>query len=250
MLDVHDAWKSFGALQVLRGVDLHVGAGEVVCLLGRSGSGKTTLLRCINHLEEVDAGVIRVDGALVGYRIDGERLIPLKEKHVALRRREIGMVFQQFHLFPHLTVLENVTYAPVATGRMTPADAEETAHTLLQKVGLAGKVGVYPVQLSGGQQQRVAIARALAMRPKLMLFDEPTSALDPDLVRDVLDVMRALAEEKTTMLVVTHELGFAREVADRVAFIARGKIVETAAPAEFFSAPRTSDASEYLQRQL
>jgi polar amino acid transport system ATP-binding protein len=250
MLEVHDTWKSFGSTQVLRGVDLQVGGGEVVCLLGRSGSGKTTLLRCINHLDAVDAGVITVDGSLVGYRIDGERLIPLKEREVALRRREIGMVFQQFHLFPHLSVLENVAYAPVATRRMTREMAEQTAHELLQKIGLVEKAGLYPAQLSGGQQQRVAIARALAMRPKLMLFDEPTSALDPDLVRGVLDSIRALAREKTTMLVVTHELAFAREVADRVAFMAFGRIVETAAPKEFFNTPQTRAAHEFLERRL
>jgi polar amino acid transport system ATP-binding protein len=250
MLDVRDVWKAFGTVGVLRGVDLRVGAGEVVCLLGRSGSGKTTLLRCISHLEHIDAGIVKVDGELVGYRVEDRRLIPLKERQVAVRRRDIGMVFQQFHLFPHLTALENVAYAPVATGRMKRAEAEAAAHDLLRKVGLAKKVAVYPAQLSGGQQQRVAIARALAMRPKLMLFDEPTSALDPDLVRDVLDVMRALADEAMTMLVVTHELGFAREVADAVAFMARGRIVEISPPDEFFSASRTVEAREFLRRRL
>jgi polar amino acid transport system ATP-binding protein len=250
MLDVRDVWKAYGRVEVLRGIDLRVGAGEVVCLLGRSGTGKTTLLRCISHLEHVDAGVVTVDGKLIGYRVDGPRLIPLKERLVAVRRRDIGMVFQQFHLFPHLTALENVAYAPVATGRMTRPHAEDAAHELLRSVGLAGKVAVYPAQLSGGQQQRVAIARALAMRPRLMLFDEPTSALDPDLVRDVLDVMRALADGAMTMLVVTHELGFAREVADSIAFMARGRVIETSPPHEFFSAPRTSDARDYLQRRL
>jgi polar amino acid transport system ATP-binding protein len=250
MLDVRDVWKAYGRVEVLRGIDLRVGAGEVVCLLGRSGTGKTTLLRCISHLEHVDAGLVTVDGKLIGYHVDGRRLIPLKERLVAVRRRDIGMVFQQFHLFPHLTALENVAYAPVATGRMTRPQAEDAAHELLRNVGLAGKAAVYPAQLSGGQQQRVAIARALAMRPKLMLFDEPTSALDPDLVRDVLDVMRALADGAMTMLVVTHELGFAREVADSIAFMARGRVIETSPPHEFFSAPRTSDARDYLQRQL
>jgi ABC-type polar amino acid transport system ATPase subunit len=250
MLVVRDAWKAFGQSDVLRGVDLDVDVGEVVCLLGRSGSGKTTLLRCINHLEVLDAGVIRVDGGLVGYRLDGEQLIPLKERQVVARRRQIGMVFQQFHLFPHFSVLENVAYPTVATGRMERSEAEVRAHALLAKVGLSRKLTMYPAQLSGGEQQRVAIARALAMQPKLMLFDEPTSALDPDLVHDVLDVMRRLADERMTMLVVTHELGFAREVADRVAFLSHGRIVENSPPAEFFIAPRTSVAREFLERRL
>jgi polar amino acid transport system ATP-binding protein len=250
MLEVVDVWKAYGALDVLRGVNFRIGAGEVACLLGRSGSGKTTLLRCINHLEQVDAGVITVDGDLVGYRIADDRLIPLPERQIALRRRDVGMVFQQFNLFPHLNVLENVAYAPVATRRMSRPDANARAHELLAKVGLAEKARVYPAQLSGGQQQRVAIARALAMRPKLMLLDEPTSALDPDLVRDVLDVIRGLAADKMTMLIVTHELGFAREVADTVAFMAHGKIVEATAPAEFFRKPRTSAAGRFLERRL
>jgi polar amino acid transport system ATP-binding protein len=250
MLEVVDVWKAYGALDVLRGVNFRIGAGEVACLLGRSGSGKTTLLRCINHLEQVDAGVITVDGDLVGYRIADDRLIPLPERQIALRRRDVGMVFQQFNLFPHLTVLENVAYAPVATRRMSRPDANARAHELLAKVGLAEKARVYPAQLSGGQQQRVAIARALAMRPKLMLLDEPTSALDPDLVRDVLDVIRGLAADKMTMLIVTHELGFAREVADTVAFMAHGNIVEATAPAEFFRKPRTSAAGRFLERRL
>jgi polar amino acid transport system ATP-binding protein len=239
MLAVRDAWKAFGEVELLRGVDLDVDVGEVVCLL-----------RCINHLEELDAGLITVDGVLIGYRLDGDQLIPLKERQVAPRRRQIGMVFQQFHLFPHFSVLKNVAYPAIATRRMERREAEERASALLGKVGLGRKLGMYPAQLSGGEQQRVAIARALAMQPKLMLFDEPTSALDPDLVRDVLDVMRTLAHERMTMLVVTHELGFAREVADRVAFMSQGRIVETSPPAEFFAAPRTSVASQFLERRL
>ena len=250
MLSVRDVWKSFGSTPVLRGVDLEVAQGEVVCLLGRSGSGKSTLLRCISHLELVDAGVIAVDGYPVGYRVDGKRLVALKERELSARRREIGMVFQHFHLFPHMTALRNVAYAPVASGSLKPEDADRKARDLLNRVGLAGREAAFPEHLSGGQQQRVAIARALAMDPKLMLFDEPTSALDPELVRDVLDVMRALANEGMTMVVVTHELGFAREVADSVAFMEQGRIVERAPPAKFFGQPETTASREFLGRML
>jgi polar amino acid transport system ATP-binding protein len=191
-----------------------------------------------------------VDGSLIGYRISSNRLLPLPEKAVARHRRSVGMVFQHFNLFPHLTALENVAYAPVATGRQTRPEAESSAHELLRKVGLASKAAAYPAQLSGGQQQRVAIARALAMRPKLMLLDEPTSALDPALVRDVLDVIRALASEAMTMLIVTHELGFAREVCDAIAYFAHGRVTEFVPPDQFFSDPRTDDARDYLGRRL
>jgi polar amino acid transport system ATP-binding protein len=242
--------KSFGDLLVLRDVQLDVHAGEVVAILGRSGSGKSTLLRCIADLEPIDAGTIRLDGELVGYRLEGDLLIPLPEKRAARRRREIGMVFQDFQLFPHMTVIENVTYAPVATGTRSRAEARDIGHDLLDRVGLTDKAGAYPRHLSGGQQQRVAIARALAMHPRLLLFDEPTSALDPELVRDVLDVMRGLADDGMTMVVVTHELGFAREVADTVAFMHEGAIVELATPADFFTSPTTAPGTAYVGQRL
>jgi polar amino acid transport system ATP-binding protein len=250
LLQLRDVWKSYGDLPVLRSVDLDVRAGEVVTVLGRSGSGKSTLLRCIAHLEPVDAGLITLEDQLVGYRVDGTRLIALKESAVTRRRRDIGMVFQDFHLFPHMSVLQNVAYAPVATRTLSRADAGEQARALLERVGLTGKIDSRPAELSGGQQQRVAIARALAMRPKLMLFDEPTSALDPELVRDVLDVVRDLADDGMTMIVVTHELGFAREVADTVAFMHEGVIVESSDPATFFSRPATQPAQTYMSRRL
>jgi polar amino acid transport system ATP-binding protein len=250
LLNVADVWKSFGELAVLRGASLAVDAGEVVALLGRSGSGKSTLLRCIAHLELIDAGTIELGGSLIGYRIEDEQLVPLKERHAAERRREIGMVFQHFHLFPHMKVLDNVAFAPIATKRLARGPAELAARELLDRVGLSDKVDAYPGQLSGGQQQRVAIARALAMRPRLMLFDEPTSALDPELVRDVLDVMRGLADEGMTMLVVTHELGFAREVANKIAFIEQGQVVEVASPEAFFSDPQADAAQTYVSRRL
>ncbi len=204
--------KSFGRLEVLKGIDLTVQPGEVLCLIGPSGSGKSTFLRCINHLEKIDGGELSVDGELVGYRRSGDKLYELRDREVCSKRAEIGMVFQQFNLFPHMSVLDNVISGPVRVKKESPARARERAHQLLDRVGLADKVKSYPNQLSGGQQQRVAIARALAMAPKLMLFDEPTSALDPELVGDVLDVMRGLAEDGMTMIVVTHEMGFAREV--------------------------------------
>jgi ABC-type polar amino acid transport system ATPase subunit len=250
LLGVEHVWKRYGSLQVLRDVNLQVGAAEVVAVLGRSGSGKSTLLRCLAHLEHVDAGQITLDGELVGYRRDGDRLVPLPERQLARRRRGIGLVFQSFQLFPHMTVLRNVAYAPVATGSASKQEADATARELLARVGLSGKLGAYPHQLSGGQQQRVAIARALAVRPRVMLFDEPTSALDPELVRDVLDVMRLLAEDGMTMVVVTHELGFAREVADSVAFMHEGRIVERASPERFFSAPASEPARAYVGRML
>ncbi|MSW94723.1 MAG: ATP-binding cassette domain-containing protein, partial [Actinobacteria bacterium] len=203
--------KSFGSLEVLKGIDLEVQRGEVFCIVGPSGSGKSTFLRCINHLEKVDSGRLSVDGELVGYRQQGDRLYELKDRDAAKKRREIGMVFQRFNLFPHMTVLQNVMEAPVRVRKEPTAQVRERAMRLLDRVGLVGKADAYPRQLSGGQQQRVAIARALAMEPKLMLFDEPTSALDPELVGEVLDVMRQLAVDGMTMIVVTHEMGFARE---------------------------------------
>jgi ABC-type polar amino acid transport system ATPase subunit len=250
LLCVEHVWKRFGELQVLRDVTLRVNRGEVIAVLGRSGSGKSTLLRCIAHLELVDAGMITLDGELVGYRREGDLLVPLPEKQVAGKRRELGFVFQNFQLFPHMTVLQNVAYAPVATGVATRAEADRTARELLERVGLSPKLAAYPRQLSGGQQQRVAIARALAMHPRVMLFDEPTSALDPELVRDVLDVIRLLADDGMTMVIVTHELGFAREVADRVAFMHEGEIVELATPSQFFSAPASEPARAYVGRRL
>ena len=240
--------KSFGSTTVLHDVSLDVRAGEVVGILGPSGSGKSTLLRCINHLEEVDAGEIRVDGVLVGYREHRGRLYELRPSEVAQRRREIGMVFQRFNLFGHMTALENVMEAPVSVLGRPKAQVREEALALLARVGLADKAGHYPSQLSGGQQQRVAIARALAMKPKVMLFDEPTSALDPELVGDVLAVMRSLAEEGMTMIVVTHEIGFARDVCDRVVFMADGVVVEEGAPAQVIDDPQHARTRTFLRR--
>ena len=218
--------KSFGRLEVLSGIDLEVARGEVVCIIGPSGSGKSTLLRCINHLEKINAGRLWVDGELVGYRQRGDKLYELREREICAKRAEIGMVFQQFNLFPHMTALDNVTEAPIRVKGMPKAQAADLAAQLLDRAGLKDKAGAYPKQLSGGQQQRVAIARALAMEPKLMLFDEPTSALDPELVGEVLGVMRDLATSGMTMIVVTHEMGFAREVGDAVVFMDEGVVVE------------------------
>ncbi len=247
---VEGVHKCFGRLEALRGVDLAVGRGEVLVLIGPSGSGKSTLLRCINHLEKIDAGRIYVDGELVGYREVGGKLHELTEREVARRRALVGMVFQCFNLFPHLTVLGNIVEAPVRVRRLAPGEAEARAHRLLQRVGLDDRAGAYPVQLSGGQQQRVAIARALAMDPRVMLFDEPTSALDPELVGEVLDVMRQLAGEGTTMIVVTHEMGFAREVADTVAFMENGMIVEHGEATAVLSSPRHERTRAFLSRVL
>ncbi len=240
--------KSFGRLEVLKGIDLAVAPGEVTCLLGPSGSGKSTFLRCVNHLEKVTAGRLSVDGHLVGYRLAGGRLHELREKEVARARAEIGMVFQRFNLFPHLTALGNVVEAPLRVLRVPRGEAEERARDLLRRVGLADKVDAYPSQLSGGQQQRVAIARALAMRPKLMLFDEPTSALDPELVAEVLEVMRSLAADGMTMLVVTHEMAFAREVADSVVFMDAGVVVEAGPPGQVLDDPQHERTREFLGR--
>ncbi|HEY3238129.1 MAG TPA: amino acid ABC transporter ATP-binding protein [Acidimicrobiia bacterium] len=247
---VEGVHKRFGRLEALRGVDLAVGRGEVLVLIGPSGSGKSTLLRCINHLEKIDAGRIYVNGALVGYREEGGKLHELTEREVARRRALVGMVFQRLNLFPHLTVLGNIVEAPVRVRRLSPPEAEARAHELLRRVGLDDRAGAYPAQLSGGQQQRVAIARALAMDPEVMLFDEPTSALDPELVGEVLDVMRHLARDGTTMIVVTHEMGFAREVADRLAFMESGMIVEQGEPSAVLSAPRHERTRAFLSRVL
>jgi polar amino acid transport system ATP-binding protein len=242
--------KRFGHFQCLNGVDLEVAPSQVVCVIGPSGSGKSTFLRCINHLENIDGGILKVDGELVGYRQHGGKLYELRDREVCKRRAEIGMVFQQFNLFPHLTALENVIEAPIRVKGERKAEAVEHGKRLLARVGLAEKAHSYPAQLSGGQQQRVAIGRALAMRPKLMLFDEPTSALDPELVGEVLDVMRDLANEGMTMVVVTHEMGFARGVADSVAFMDQGVIVEAGPPAQTLGKPRHERTKAFLSKVL
>ena len=250
ILRAEGVYKRFGRTPVLNGITLEVPAGKVVCMLGRSGSGKTTFLRCINHLEQIDAGRIWVAGELVGYRQHGDKLYELRESEVARKRAEIGMVFQRFNLFAHMTALENVIEAPMRVRKMREREAIARASVLLDRVGLADKLDSYPAQLSGGQQQRVAIARALAMEPKLMLFDEPTSALDPELVGEVLDVMRTLAAEGMTMIVVTHEIGFAREAADTVVFIDDGTIVEAGSPAEVLANPRHEQTKAFLAKVL
>ena len=248
MLRIAGVRKRFRRDEVLKGIDLEVVAGEVLCLIGPSGSGKSTLLRCINHLETIDDGHIWVDGELVGYRDAGDRLMELSEREICRQRAAIGMVFQRFNLFAHLTVLENVIEAPVAVRRVPRGEAVRLARELIGRVGLAEKADAYPARLSGGQQQRVAIARALAMQPKLLLFDEPTSALDPELVGEVLEVMRALADDGMTMVVVTHEMAFAREVGDRVAFIDGGAIVEEGPSSEVLVAPRHERTRAFLAR--
>ena len=242
--------KSFGRLEVLKGIDLVVNPGEVLCLIGPSGSGKSTFLRCINHLEKIDGGELSVDGELVGYRRSGDRLFELKDREVCGKRAEIGMVFQRFNLFPHMSVLDNVMSAPVWVKKESAAATRARAHQLLERVGLADKEKSYPNQLSGGQQQRVAIARALAMQPKLMLFDEPTSALDPELVGEVLDVIRALALEGMTMIVVTHEMGFAREVGDTMVFMDGGVVVESGDPRAVLTAPQHERTKSFLSKVL
>ena len=246
VVEIRGVHKSYGALEVLRGIDLSVAAGEVTVILGPSGSGKSTLLRTINHLEKVDRGSVRVDGELVGYRQVGNRLHELPERQVLRRRSRIGFVFQSFNLFGHMTVLDNVAEAPVSAQGRDRGEVVAEARALLERVGLADKAAEYPRRLSGGQQQRVAIARALALRPTLLLFDEPTSALDPEIVGEVLDVMRDLARSGTTMVVVTHEIGFAREVADTVVFLDRGRIVESGPPADVLDAPRQARTREFL----
>ena len=250
MVVADNVGKKFGHLEVLKGVNLSVDRGEVTCLLGPSGSGKSTLLRCINHLERIDSGRLFVDGDLVGYRQEGRVLHELDAKSVARQRAKIGMVFQRFNLFPHMTALENVMEAPRKVLKEPVAVARQRAGDLLAQVGLAGREDYYPSQLSGGQQQRVAIARALAMKPQLMLFDEPTSALDPELVGEVLKVMRDLAASGMTMVVVTHEMGFAREAADKVVFLDGGHIVEQGTPAEVLSNPQHERTQAFLSKVL
>jgi polar amino acid transport system ATP-binding protein len=242
--------KSYGRLDVLCGIDLQVAPREVLCIVGPSGSGKSTFLRCINHLEKIDAGRLSVDGQLVGYEQRGDKIYELPEREVCRKRAEIGMVFQRFNLFPHMTALQNIVEAPMRVKGEDRRTAEERGRALLERVGLADKVDVYPNQLSGGQQQRVAIARALAMQPKLMLFDEPTSALDPELVGEVLDVMRGLAQDGMTMVVVTHEMGFAREVGDSLVFMDAGVIVESGNPREVLSNPQHERTKSFLSKVL
>ena len=250
MVEAQKVRKTFGRLEVLKGIDLEVPRGTVTCLIGPSGSGKSTLLRCINHLEKVNAGRLYVDGSLIGYREKSGVLHEISEAEAARQRTDIGMVFQNFNLFPHRTVLGNIIEAPIHVKGVSPSDARERAMDLLNQVGLSHKADAYPVQLSGGQQQRVAIARALAMDPKLMLFDEPTSALDPELVGEVLNVMRRLAEEGMTMVVVTHEMGFAREVADQVVFMADGVVVEAGTPDEVLGNPQQQRTKDFLSSLL
>jgi polar amino acid transport system ATP-binding protein len=251
LVEIRDVHKRFGAQAVLQGVSLDVEAGEVVCLLGASGSGKTTLLRCVNHLETVDRGEIKVAGELVGYaRGANGKLKEEPDRIASAKRARIGMVFQRFNLFAHLTALENIIEAPVQVLGVAKTEAEKRALDLLARVGLKDKAGHYPHELSGGQQQRVAIARAVAMEPRLMLFDEPTSALDPELVGEVLESMRRLAADGMTMILVTHELAFAREVADRVIMMADGQVVEDAVPADFFSAPQHPRSKTFLARHM
>lgn len=250
MIDAQQVCKNYGTLEVLKGIDLKVPAGTVTCLIGPSGSGKSTFLRCVNHLEKINAGRLYVDGQLIGYREKEGVLYEISEKEAAAQRSDIGMVFQNFNLFPHRTVLENVIEAPIHVKKQNPAEAKARAMELLAEVGLAHKADAYPVQLSGGQQQRVAIARAVAMEPKLMLFDEPTSALDPELVGDVLAVMKKLAQQGMTMLVVTHEIGFAREVSDQVAFMDGGVVVEIGTPEQVIGNPQEPRTREFLSSLL
>ena len=252
MVKAEQVCKSFGALQVLKGITLEVGKGQVLVMVGPSGSGKSTFLRCINHLEQVNAGRLYVDGDLIGYREKkrGDKLYEISPRDAAKQRRDIGMVFQHFNLFPHRTALENLIEAPIHVKGVKKADAVKRAKDLLDQVGMAEKATAYPAQLSGGQQQRVAIARALAMNPKLMLFDEPTSALDPELVGEVLEVMKKLAQEGMTMVVVTHEMGFAREVADQLVFMDGGVVVESGPPREVLANPKHERTKAFLSKVL
>jgi polar amino acid transport system ATP-binding protein len=250
MVKAEGVHKSFGHLEVLKGVDLEVAPREVMCVIGPSGSGKSTFLRCINHLEKINAGRLWVDGRLVGYREKGDKLHELRDREVAAQRREIGMVFQRFNLFPHMTALENVMEAPTQVKGVGKDTARQRGIELLERVGLGNRLHNYPNQLSGGQQQRVAIARALAMEPKLMLFDEPTSALDPELVGEVLDVMRELAQSGMTMVVVTHEMGFAREVGDSLVFMDEGVVVEEGDPREVLTDPQHRRTQDFLSKVL
>lgn len=248
MVEASNIYKQYGEVEVLKGINLKVHKGEVVCIIGPSGSGKSTLLRCMNHLETVNAGSLHIDGELVGYRQIGNKLHELKPAEVCRRREDIGMVFQHFELFPHLTVMENLRLAPTVVLGRTLSEVEDESMTLLHRVGLGDRANDYPSQLSGGQQQRVAIARALTMKPKIMLFDEPTSALDPELVGEVLKVMKDLAQSGMTMVVVTHEMGFAREVADRVVVMDSGLIIEDSPPERLFNNPQTVRARAFLER--
>ncbi len=250
MVKAESVFKNFGRLEVLKGIDLEVRPREVMCMIGPSGSGKSTFLRCINHLEKIDGGRLSVDGELVGYQQRGDRLYELRDEDVCRKRAEIGMVFQRFNLFPHMTVVQNIIEAPMRVKRESREVATARAHQLLDRVGLAEKTLAYPNQLSGGQQQRVAIARALAMQPKLMLFDEPTSALDPELVGEVLDAMRKLAEDGMTMIVVTHEMGFAREVGDSLVFMDGGRIVEKGNPRDVINDPQHERTRSFLSKVL
>ncbi|HEV7657555.1 MAG TPA: amino acid ABC transporter ATP-binding protein [Mycobacteriales bacterium] len=242
--------KRYGRLEVLKGIDLTVASGSVMCVIGPSGSGKSTFLRCINHLEQINSGRLYVDGVLVGYRQRGDKLHELRESEIATQRVDVGMVFQHFNLFPHMTVLGNLIEAPLKVKREPKKEAVARARELLDRVGLGDKHDAYPRQLSGGQQQRVAIARALCMRPKLMLFDEPTSALDPELVGEVLDVMRGLAESGMTMVVVTHEMGFAREVGDQLVFMDGGVVVEAGQPRDVLGSPKHERTRSFLSKVL
>jgi polar amino acid transport system ATP-binding protein len=250
MVKAEAVHKRFGRLEVLKGITLELNPGEVMCMLGPSGSGKSTFLRCINHLEKIDAGRLYVDGSLVGYRQQGDKLYELRESEVARERAQIGMVFQRFNLFPHMNALQNVIEAPVRVKGMRREAAVQKARQLLERVGLSDKIDAYPAQLSGGQQQRVAIARALAMEPKLMLFDEPTSALDPELVGEVLEAMRQLAREGMTMVVVTHEIGFAREVGDTLVFMDDGVVVEAGDPRDVLANPKHQRTQAFLSKVL
>ena len=250
MVKAEGVHKRFGRLEVLKGITLEVLTGEVMVLLGPSGSGKSTFLRCINHLEKINSGRLYVAGELVGYRQEGDKLYELRESEIARKREEIGMVFQHFNLFPHMSALENVTCAPLRVKKVAREQANTRARELLERVGLPDKLASYPAQLSGGQQQRVAIARALAMDPKLMLFDEPTSALDPELVGEVLQVMKQLAGEGMTMIVVTHEMGFAAEAADRVVFMDEGVVVEAGDPEAVLGNPQHERTRAFLSKVL
>jgi polar amino acid transport system ATP-binding protein len=250
MVDARSVRKSYGSNDVLNGISLTVEQGEVLCIIGPSGSGKSTFLRCLNHLESINGGRIYVNGELMGYRQVGNVLHEMKSKDIAKARQGIGMVFQRFNLFPHLTALQNIIEAPIGVAGMNPEEAKSLGLELLEQVGLGDKGEHYPSQLSGGQQQRVAIARALAMKPKLMLFDEPTSALDPELVGDVLDVMKNLAKAGMTMIVVTHEMGFAKEVADKVVFIDKGQIVESGSPKQVLDNPQEARTRAFLNKVL
>ena len=250
MIKVENVYKSFGSLQVLKGISLEVDQGEVVCIIGPSGSGKSTLLRCLNHLERITSGRVYIEDEMIDERTEGRDQLKISQKRISEICIELGMVFQRFNLFPHMTVLQNIMEAPVTVKKIPKHEAEIYAIELLKKVGLADKRDEYPSRLSGGQQQRVAIARALAMKPKIMLFDEPTSALDPELVGEVLEVMKDLAKEGMTMLVVTHEMGFAREVGDRVLFMDNGEIKEEGKPEEIFSNPKNERTRAFLQKVL